>query len=72
MDEVFRIIYPRVLVVLTEAPTCPRLHPHLGSSGPVKHKQGESVGIRWWGGRLSMNSQISSPLSVSVLAFADT
>lgn len=39
MDEVFRIIYP--VVSFTEAPTCPHHHPHLGSSGPVKHKHGE-------------------------------
>lgn len=62
VDEVLRIIYPRVLVSFTEASTCPRLHPHLGSSGPVKHKHRES-GI--WVGK--MNSQISSPLCILYL-----
>lgn len=44
MDEVFRIIYPSVLVLLTEVLTCPclRLHLHLCSSGPVKDKPGGS------------------------------
>lgn len=40
MDEDSRIIY--LVVSFAEAPTCPRLHPHLGSSGPVKHKHRES------------------------------
>lgn len=54
VDEVFGIIYP--VVSLAEAPTCPRLHPHLGSSGPVKHKHrlswiwegNERRGDFWW------------------------
>lgn len=34
MDKVFGIIYPDVL--FPDTPACPHLHPHLGSSGPVK------------------------------------
>lgn len=40
MDEVFKIIYPIVLVSFTEAPTCPRLH--LCSAGLIKRKPGGS------------------------------
>lgn len=45
VDEVFRIISTRVLVSFAESPTCPRLHPLPGSSGPIKHKYRES---RMW------------------------
>lgn len=67
MDEAFTIIYPRVLVAFTEAPTCPRLHPHPGSSGPVKHKHRESGDMDRKGEVLLMNSEISSPLSILYL-----
>lgn len=69
-----QIIYPGVLVSFTEAPTCPRLHPHLCSSGPVKHKHRES-GI--WDGKErrgtldELTNLITSEYTVSPLAFAD-
>ncbi len=56
VDEVSGNIYP--VVPFTEAPTCPRLHPHLGSSGPVKQKHREwdmgrewKEGFSWWAHR---------------------
>lgn len=63
-----------MLVSFTEAPTCPRLHPHLCSSGPVKHKHRES-GI--WDGKErrgtldELTNLITSEYTVSPLAFAD-
>ena len=39
MDEVLWKFYP--VVSFAEGPTCPPIHPHLGSSGPVKHKHRE-------------------------------
>lgn len=41
MDKGFGIIYPDVL--FPDAPACPHLHPHLGSSGPVK----QNLWKRW-------------------------
>jgi len=70
MDGVFRIIYPRVLVLFAEAPTCPWPHPHLGSSGPVKLKYRQSrMWVRRKSGRggVLMNSQISSLLNLLYL-----
>lgn len=72
VDEFFRIIYPRVPVSLTEAPTCPCLHPHLGSSRPVKLKHRErGMWVRREERGVLMNSQISSPLSVLCVFLAD-
>lgn len=69
VDEVFGIIYP--VVSLAEAPTCPRLHPHLGSSGPVKHKHrlswiwegNERRGDFWWTHRSQHSEYVVSPLT---------
>lgn len=41
MDKGFGIIYPDVL--FPDAPACPHLHPHLGSSGPVKQEPLEEM-----------------------------
>lgn len=73
MDEVFRIISTRVLVSFAESPTCPRLHPLPGSSGPIKHKYRESR--MWvknkWGSLDELADFITSWYTVSPLAFTD-
>lgn len=71
VDEVFGFLCP--ILSFTEAPTCPRLHPHLGSSGPVKHKHREG-GI--WGGHerrgtLELTDLITSEYTVYMLACTD-
>lgn len=72
VDEVFGIVYP--VVSLAEAPTCPCLHPHLGSSGPVKHKH--RLSWIWEGNERQgtfdeLTDLITSEYVVSPLAFAD-
>lgn len=59
MDKVFGIIYPDV--VFPDAPTCPHLHPHLGSSGPVKQNPWE----RWIMDRNGRRSTLDEPTDLS-------
>lgn len=70
MDQVLGIISP--VVSLTEA--CPRLHPHLGSSGPVKHKhrrRGIWEGNERRGTLDELANLITSEYTVSLPDFTD-
>lgn len=54
-DKVFGVLYPDVL--FPDAPTRPHLHPHLGSSGPVK----QNLWQRWIMDRNERRSTLDEP-----------